>query len=275
MAKDIERLEISLLFEAMYRLYGYDFRDYAYASSRRRVLLQLQQKKLDNVSQLIHLVMHDEIAADDLLLALSINVTEMFRDPSFFKMLRHSILPKFNSKRHIKIWHAGCSSGEEAYSMAIILSELELLEHTQIYATDFNDSIIEKAKLGLFDLKKMRGHIFNYQKSSGIEDFASYYQIIDNNAVISKAMKKHIMFTHHNLTEDGSFGEMDMIVCRNVLIYFDKTLQQRVFRLFSDSLVVGGYLCLGSHETMLFSPVKHLFETVSESKKIYRKVSEK
>jgi len=274
MKNDVEKLEITLLFEAMYRLYGYDFRNYAYASARRRVLLQLKDKKLDTIAQLQHLVLHDDVAADDLLLALSINVTEMFRDPLFFKALRSSILPQFKKNQHLKIWHAGCSSGEEVYSMAVLLTELELLSHTQLYATDFNAEIIEKAKLGQFRLAKMRDHIRNYQKAGGVEEFTNYYTTEHNNAVIAQVLKKHIMFSHHNLTEDGSFGAMDMIVCRNVLIYFDKALQKRVFKLFLDSLTIGGYLCLGSHETLIFSGVTECFKAVSESQKIYQKVAE-
>jgi len=272
MKRDIEKLEQSLLFEAMYRLYGYDFRHYSYASARRRILLQLQQKNLSSMAELQHLVIHDEQAADDLLLAMSINVTEMFRDPEFFKLIRHQVLPQLMAHSHIKIWHAGCSSGEEVYSMCILLNELKLLSQTQLYATDFNSAIIEKAKRGVFNLKTMRQHIQQYHQAGGEEEFNQYYSVKNNEATITDALKKHIMFSHHNLTEDASFGEMNMIVCRNVLIYFNKQLQNRVIQLFYDSLGDGGYLCLGSHESLLFSDLEDQFSVVSSAHKIYQKI---
>ena len=274
MKKDIEKLELWLLFEAMYRLYGYDFRHYSYASARRRILLQLQQKKLSCMADLQHLVIHNEQAADDLLSAMSINVTEMFRDPEFFKLIRHQVLPQLLTHSHLKVWHAGCSSGEEVYSMSILLNELKLLKQTQLYATDFNNEIIEKAKLGSFNLKNMRQHIQQYHQAGGEEEFSQYYSVKNNEATITSALKKQIMFSHHNLTEDGSFGEMNIIVCRNVLIYFNKELQNRVIRLFYDSLCDGGYLCLGSHESLLFSDVEDQFTTLSATHKIYRKNSQ-
>ncbi len=272
MNKDIEKLEISLLFEAMYRLYGYDFRHYSYATARRRVLLQLSQQHLPNVAALQDLIIHNEEAADHLLLVMSINVTEMFRDPAFFKLLREDVLCQLKQKDHLKIWHAGCSSGEEAYSMSIILHELDLLKKTQLYASDFNIEIIEKAKKGAFNLKKMRQNINQYHQSGGTEEFSQYYDVKDDLAVFSKALKKNILFSHHNLTEDGSFGEMDIIICRNVLIYFNKSLQKRVIQLFYDSLCPGGFLCLGSHESLFFSDLSRQFKTISQAQKIFKKL---
>lgn len=272
MDKKPEDIEIKLLFEAMYMRYGYDFRSYSYASAKRRVLFHVQKNHLPHVSALMHWVLHDAHAADNLLLDLSINVTEMFRDPLFFKYLRNKILPQFSSLEHIKIWHAGCSSGEEVYSMAILLHELNELVRSQLYATDFNESIIKQAQAGIINLKEMKNHIGNYQKSGGTADFSDYYFAQDDHALLDKKLKTAIMFANHNLTEDASFGEMSMIVCRNVLIYFNKELQQRVFKLFDDSLDIGGYLCLGSHETLKFSDIAQRYETVSKQHRIYKKV---
>ncbi len=272
MKKDIEQLETSLLFEAMYRLYGYDFRHYSYASARRRVLLQLKKQNLPNVAALQHLIMHNEEAAEHLLRVMSINVTEMFRDPLFFKCLREKIVPQFRTKEHLKIWHAGCSSGEEVYSMSIILKELNLLKNTQLYASDFNIDILEDARQGTFHIKKMRQNINQYHQSGGTEEFSQYYSVINHLAVFTDELKANILFSHHNLTEDGSFGEMDIIVCRNVLIYFNPVLQKRVLQLFCDSLSQGGFLCLGSHESLFFSDVTSQFRVVSQTQKIFQKV---
>ena len=273
MPQEKQQLEITLLFEAMYQRYGYDFREYSYPSARRRVLHLLHIKQLNTIAELQHLVIHQESMADELLMTLSINVTEMFRDPLFFKLLRDTILPRLSHEPHLKVWHAGCSSGEEAYSMAILLHELKLLNNTQIYATDFNKAIIEHAKQGIIPLNKMQSHIENYQLSGGHNDFADYYLAQKDNAILSQLLKKRIMFSHHNLTEDGSFGEMNLIICRNVLIYFDKSLQARVFQLFVDSLCIGGFLCLGSHETLYFSQIEHLFEPISAKQKIYCRIA--
>lgn len=272
MSSKLEKLELTLLFEAVYRLYGYDFRNYSIASAKRRVFILLKKLKLESLGQLQHLVIHDVQVADELLLLLSINVTEMFREPEFFKALRKTVLPNLKDLAHIKIWHAGCSSGEEAYSMAILLLEQKLLRKTQLYATDFNAEIIEKAKQGTISLKHMREHIQRYQQSGGVEEFINYYNIKNNTAVFNKDLKSNIMFSHHNLSEDGSFGEMEIIICRNVMIYFDKKLQLKVFKLLFESLASQGYLCLGSHESLLFSGIADEFEVVSEKHKIYRKL---
>lgn len=272
MSSKLEALELSLLFEAVYRLYGYDFRRYSKSSAKRRVFVLLKKLKLNSLGELQHLVIHDEQIADQLLLLLSINVTEMFRDPAFFKALRQTVLPSLESLAHIKIWHAGCSSGEEAYSMAILLLEQKLLCNTQLYATDFNAAIIEKAKQGAMSLKNIREHIQRYQQSGGVEEFINYYSIKDNTAVLNENLKRNIMFSHHNLTEDGSFGEMDIVICRNVMIYFDKELQQKIFKLFFESLAPQGYLCLGSHESLMFSGLSSQFEVVSKEHKIYQKL---
>lgn len=271
MISEAEILEIDLLFEAMYRRYGYDFRNYAFASAQRRVLHNMKKNKIESIGELQHRLIHDEQVADALLIDLSINVTEMFRDPLLFKTLRNNILPALAKDEHLKIWHAGCSSGEEAYSMAILLNELGLLEKTQLYATDFNNQILKQAKKGILQLGDMRSHIKNYQSSGGIQEFTNYYRAKHGHAILDKLLKKNIMFSNHNLTGDGVFGEMNLIICRNVLIYFDKKLQNRVFELFLDSMAENGILCLGSHETLSMSSVAKQFETISEPHRIYKK----
>ena len=272
MTDDLERVELRILFEAMYHRYGYDFRNYAYASTRRRIHKHIKKNNFANIAELQHHVLHNEHAVDALLIDLSINITEMFRDPPFFKALRKQVLPEYRDEDHLKIWHAGCSSGEEAYSMAIILKELKMLDNSQLYATDFNNEILNKAKKGIIDIKKMRAHIKNYQRSDGAEDFADYYTAKDNGAILSQTLKNKIIFSNHNLAADSVFGEMQIIVCRNVLIYFDTKLQNRVFKLFVDSLADNGILCLGSHETLRISKFAQNFETISETQRIYRKI---
>ena len=269
-AHKIERLEIELLFEALYRQYGYDFRNYSYESARRRVLHRTQLDNLNSISELQHRVLHDETAADTLVQDLSINVTEMFRDPLFYSALRKQVLPLLAEHEHIKVWHAGCASGEEAYSMAIMLTEMGLYGQSQLYATDFNNTALDKAKSGVFPIKMMRDYTRNYQEAGGRQQFSDYYHARYDGAVMDSALKKNLVFAHHNLTTDTSFGEMQIIVCRNVLIYFNRELQERVLQLFADSLCKGGFLCLGSHETLQLSSLAKRFETVSANRRIYR-----
>ncbi len=269
---DIERLEFELLFEALHRRYGYDFRNYAYDSARRRVMHRVQLDNLNSISELQHRVLHDEAAADTLVRDLSINVTEMFRDPDFYMALHERVLPRLAQREHIKIWHAGCASGEEVYSMAILLSEEGLYGRSQLYATDFNNTVLDQAKSGIFPLDRMRGHVRNYQAAGGKRQFADYYHAQYDGVVMDSTLKKNLVFAHHNLTTDASFGEMQMVVCRNVLIYFNRELQERVFQLFTDSLGMGGILCLGSHETLQLSRVASQFEPISADQRIYCKM---
>lgn len=268
---DIERLEIELLFKALHSRYGYDFRNYAPDSARRRVLYRLQLEGLESIGALQHRVLHDEALADSLLRDLSINVTGMFRDPGFYRTLREEAAPWLARQEHIKIWHAGCASGEEVYSMAILLTEEGLYDRSQLYATDFNNAVLEKAKSGIFPLHQMRSYVQNYQSARGREDFSDYYHAHYDGVIMDAALKKNILFSHHNLTTDSSFGEMQMVVCRNVLIYFAPSLQERVFHLLYDSLCEDGLLCLGSRETLLLSSLKHHFETLSSEQRIYKK----
>lgn len=277
MEKNIENIEINLLLEAIFQRYGYDFRNYAKASIKRRILsfLAIHPKLIksddDNISQLIPKILYDEDLFQELLQYFSITVTEMFRDPEVFKILREKVIPYLKTFPHVRIWHAGCSSGEEVYSMAIILKEEGLYDKTTIYATDFNDEALNIAKKGIYKLEQGKEFSKNYQKSGGKKSLASYYHAQYDAIIIDKSLRKNVTFSNHNLVLDGSFGEMHLIICRNVLIYFDKTLQNRIFSLFDESLCDNGFLALGSKETLNFSNVEKDFTAFDKKWKIYQK----
>ncbi len=258
-----ERLEIKLLLEAIYLKYGYDFRNYACAHTKRRLEHRLNVDSMENYSAMQHRLIHDEAFFNTLLLDLSINVTEMFRDPWVYSKVRELVVPHLKTYPFIKIWHAGCSAGQEVYSMGILLEEEGIKERSQIYATDFNELILQKAKQGIYPMDVIREYTANYQKSGGKQSFSDYYTADYDNVVIKQSLKDKVLFSSHNLVTDGVFGEMNLIFCRNVLIYFDRELQNRVFNLFYESLCPGGFLCLGSKESLRFSSVADKFEVVS------------
>jgi len=269
---DNERIEIEALFSDLYRLYGYDFRNYYYDLARRKILHLVALNHLQSISNLRNEIINNTNLADDLIRNLSINVTEMFRDPDFFLELRNQVLPKLHQYEHIKIWHAGCATGEEVYSMAILLTEENLYSKSLLYATDFNNTVLDQAKRGIISLANMRSNIKNYQAAGGMKPFSNYYHSDHNAIIINNILKKNTIFSHHNLVTDNHFTEVEMIICRNVLIYFDKELQKNVFKLFYDSLKLQGILCLGTHETLQFSGIDDYFELVSTSQRIYRKI---
>jgi len=268
-----EKIEFDLILEAIYQKYGYDFRNYAKASLRRRLRYRLSQSNLKTISEMQHKLLNDKKFFDTLLLDLTINVTEMFRDPSFFKALREIVISELKKQPFIKVWHAGCSSGEEIYSTAILLKENGMYESSLIYATDTNEMVLDKAKSGIFPIEKMKDFTVNYRKAGGLASFADYYTARYDNAIMDNSLKKNIVFSNHNLVTDSVFGEMDLIMCRNVLIYFNRELQDRVFRLFMDSLRPGGFLCLGSKETIRFSSFSENFENVIEKERVYRRIA--
>jgi chemotaxis protein methyltransferase CheR len=270
---NIEAIELELLFQAVLQCYGYDFRQYSRDSALRRVWQRVNAEKLSSISELQHLVVRNEDAAEALLRALSINVTEMFRDPLFYKTVREKALPLLKENERIKIWHAGCATGEEVYSMAILLSEAGLYDKALLHATDFNKVVLGKAKSGIYLPDKMRTNTRNYQQSGGSHSFADYYHSNYDNVVISNALKKNVRFSHHNLATDHAFGEMHMVVCRNVLIYFNQELQERVIKLFADSLCTGGILCLGSHEFLKTGDAETRFEPISLEQRIFQKTA--
>ena len=266
-----EDIEIQLLLEAIYLKYGYDFRNYARASVKRRLLRRLSLSGLKNLSEMQHALLHDVEFFERLLRDLSISVTEMFRHPPFYKALREEVVPVLKTYPFIKVWHAGCATGEEVYSMAILLKEEGLYERSQLYATDFNDDVLQKAKEGIYPVDHVKEYTLNYQKAGGKQDFVNYYTAKHGHIIMDRSLKTQIVFANHNLGTDKVFGEMNLIVCRNVLIYFNKVLQDQVLQLFYDSLCHYGFLGLGSKETVRFSSCADRFESFVKDEKIYRK----
>ncbi|WP_035246984.1 CheR family methyltransferase [Desulfogranum mediterraneum] len=268
---DNEELEITLLLEAMQSRYGYDFRGYARASLTRRIKKGLAETGLQRISELIPPILYDRDFFNKFVANLSVHVTEMFRDPLFFKALREEVIPYLKTFPFIKIWSAGISTGEEVYSLAIVLKEEGLYEKSRIYATDFSDTVLEKARKGIYPTDLIKKSTKNYQKSGGSTSFGNYYHADYESAIFDRALKKNIVFANHNMVTDSVFGEMHLILCRNVLIYFDANLQNHVFQLFFDSLRPNGFLCLGSKETLEYSKEKDNFVAVIKRQKIYQK----
>jgi chemotaxis protein methyltransferase CheR len=269
---ELEQIEIELLLEGVYRHYGFDFREYAYASIRRRLWKRIEAEGLSTVSALQERILHDPAMMERLLLDLSINVTAMFRDPSFYRVFREVVVPTLRTYPFIRIWHAGCATGEEVYSMAILLEEEGLYDRARIYATDINEVVLQKAKAGIFPLDRMQEYTENYIAAGGKRSFSDYYMAKYDGALFSPSLTRNVVFSQHNLVTDRSFSEFNAILCRNVLIYFDKTLQAKVHGLFYDSLVIFGVLALGSRESLRFSPYEESYEQINGPEKIYRKV---
>jgi chemotaxis protein methyltransferase CheR len=268
---ELEQLEIELLLEAIFRHYGFDFRSYAFSSIRRRIWKRINAEELPNVTSLQERVLHDPQVMERLLLDLSINVTAMFRDPGFYRAFREQVVPLLRTYPFIRVWHAGCSTGEEVYSMAILLEEEGLLGKSRLYATDINEVVLQQARAGIFPLERMQEYTENYIKAGGKRAFSEYYVAKYDGALFNPALTEHVVFSQHNLVTDRSFSEFNVILCRNVLIYFDRTLQGTVHRLFYDSLVNFGILGLGGKESLKFSQYEDRYEQIS-SEKIYRKV---
>ena len=269
---DLEKLEIELLLEGVFRHYGFDFRSYAYASIRRRLWKRVEGEELHTISELGARILHDQDAMERLLLDLSVNVTSMFRDPSFYKEFRETVIPLMRTYPFIRIWHAGCSTGEEVFSMAILLEEEGLYDRARLYATDINDVVLQRARQGIFPLDRMQEYTDNYIRAGGTRSFSEYYTAKYDGALFSPSLTRNIVFSQHNLVTDRSFSEFHVIFCRNVLIYFDKTLQNRVHSLFYDSLVMFGVLALGSKESLKFSQYEPCYEKLSANEKLYKKV---
>jgi chemotaxis protein methyltransferase CheR len=267
---EIEQIELGLLLEAIYRRYGYDFRQYSQASVKRRIYYHLAKTKSQTISELIAKIMYDETLFQALFFDMSVTVTEMFRDPWFYVALREKVVPFLKTFPFINIWQAGCATGEEVYSLAIILKEEGLYERAHIYATDFNDSALEKAKNRIYSLERIKEYTTSYQKAGGKKSLAHYYHAQYASVIMDASLQQNITFANHNLATDGVFGEMHLILCRNVLIYFDRSLQDRALSLFRDSLLYNGFLCLGTKETLDFSKVKKDFTGFAPQEKIYQ-----
>jgi chemotaxis protein methyltransferase CheR len=270
--QDLEQIEVELLLEGIYRHYGFDFRSYAYASIRRRLWKRIEAEGLGTVSALQGVILHQPQMMEKLLLDLSINVTAMFRDPTFYQAFRDRVVPLLRTYPYIRIWHAGCATGEEVYSMAILLQEEGLYDRSRIYATDINEVVLQKAKEGIFPLDRMQEYTENYIAAGGKRAFSDYYTAKYGGALFNPSLTKNVVFSLHNLVTDRSFAEFNVILCRNVLIYFDKSLQARVHGLFYDSLATFGILVLGSKESLRFSPYEDNYEQINGPEKIFRKV---
>ena len=268
---EIENIELDLLLEALNRRYQYDFRHYARASLRRRVRHALTHLHFDQISDLIPALLRDEELAQRLLLDLSVTVTEMFRDPAFYQSLRRSVLPYLSTYPFFKVWLAGCAGGQEAYSLAILLHEEKLYERSTVYATDFNPLALEKAREGIYPLKHLQQYTSNYQKAGGKSSFSDYYHAEYASAIMSPSLKTNLTFARHNLVSDGIFSEVQLVFCRNVLIYFDRALQNWALSTLTESLSRGGFLCLGVKESLEFSEVAPQFKLIDPEQKIYQK----
>lgn len=264
-------IELGLLLDAIYHKYHYDFREYAKASMKRRLRSAMNRFGYNTLSQLQDRVLHDPAMFPPLLDYLTVHVSDMFRDPLYFRALREQVVPILRTFPSLKLWVAGCSNGEEVYSLAILLQEEGLLSRTIIYATDINPHALQKAEAGLYDVKLVAGFTENHRLSGGRSSLSDYYTAAYGAALFNKSLKKHIVFSDHSLATDSVFAEVQLISCRNVLIYFDRVLQDRSVGLFRDALCYNGFLGIGSKETLRFSKHADAFVPVSPEQRIYQK----
>jgi chemotaxis protein methyltransferase CheR len=265
-------IELRMLMESIYLKYSYDFRDYTGSSQKRRVLHALRQMDCASISALQERILHEPAAFAELLQYLTIPVTEMFRDPSFYAALREQVVPFLKTYPSLKLWVAGCSTGEEVLSLAILLHEEGLLERTIIYATDINPQALEKARRGVYPLEAMRQYTENYQQAGGRAAFSDYYTAAYGGALFERALTANVTYADHSLATDSVFAETHLVTCRNVLIYFNRALQSRVLGLFHESLCHRGFLALGSKESIEFSAYAGRFEPLVKRERLYRKL---
>jgi chemotaxis protein methyltransferase CheR len=270
---DSGTIELKLLMEAIYLKYSHDFRDYSGASQKRRVLHAMQQMDCASISELQARVLHDANAFMQLLQYLTIPTSEMFRDPGYYLALREHVVPHLQTYPSLKIWIAGCSTGEEVYSMAILLKEEGLLERSIIYATDITPQSLERARKGVFPLERMRAYTAAYQSAGGRGAFSDYYPAAYDSALFDRGLIDNVSFADHSLATDSVFSETHLVCCRNVLIYFNRKLQDRALGLFRESLCHRGFLGLGSKESIDFSSYAASFDPLVKAERIYRKVA--
>jgi chemotaxis protein methyltransferase CheR len=270
-SKECEALEIELLLEAIYRYYGYDFRGYAAASLKRRIMNMLAAEQLATVSGLQERILHEPECLGRLLTALTVNVTAMFRDPEFFLAFRQKVVPMLRTYPFLRIWHAGCSTGEEVYSMAILLQEEGLYDKCRIYATDMDEVVLKRAKEGIFPLDSILPYSGNYRNAGGVGALSDYFTGAYGNALFRPSLRDNIIFSQHNLATDSSFNEFHVILCRNVMIYFTKPLQERVHNLFYESLSLFGILGIGNKESLQFTPHEQDFEQLEPGVRLFRR----
>jgi chemotaxis protein methyltransferase CheR len=268
----LEDIELWLLLEGVYRHYGFDFREYSPGSVRRRVTLSMKREGVNTISAFQALVLHDPVAMERFLLTLSVNVTAMFRDPPFYLAFRKKLVPILRTYPFIRIWNAGCSTGEEAYSIAIMMREEGLYERCRIYATDMNKTVLDRAESGIFPLSAMQDYTTNYLQAGGAGVFSDLYTAGYDSAIFDSSLRRNIVFAQHNLVTDGAFNEFNVILCRNVMIYFNRTLQDRVHALIYESLAPFGVLGLGSKETIRFTSHQGCYQELDGANRLYRKV---
>ncbi|HEY9743959.1 MAG TPA: protein-glutamate O-methyltransferase CheR [Coleofasciculaceae cyanobacterium] len=269
---ELETIEIQLLLEGLYRYYGFDFRDYALASLKRRIWNAVRAEGLTSVSGLQERVLHDPACLERFLLGLSVHVTAMFRNPTFYLAFRNQVVPLLRTYPFIRIWCAGCSTGEEVYSMAILMQEEGLYHRCRIYATDMSEMVLRKAKAGIFPLDLMQEYTQHYLQAGGKQSFSEYYTAAYDSAIFRSTLRENIIFSQHNLATDGSFNEFNVILCRNVLIYFNQSLQERVHKLLYESLSRFGVLGLGRQESLKFTPHEQHYEVLDQREKLYRRI---
>ena len=268
---EIEAIEVELLLSGIYKRYGYDFRNYALASIRRRILRFADNENLPTISAVQEAVLHDATLMDRFVLSLTVNVTAMFRDPVFFAMMREKVIPLLKTYPLIRIWDAGCATGEEAYSLAILLQEEGIYEKSRIYATDLNESVLRKAKSGIFHLSQMKEYTDNYIQAGGKQAFSEYYTAKYDHAILHQSLRKNIVFAQHNLVTDRSFNEFNLVLMRNVLIYFNEDLRASVLKLVYQSLSPFGILALGKRETLPAEARARAYEELDANEKLYRR----
>ncbi|MFT3717621.1 CheR family methyltransferase [Pseudorhodoferax sp.] len=274
MPHTVFEIEMALLLEAIYRRYHFDFRGYARASLRRRLRAAMARFSCATLSQLQDRVLHEAGSFAALLDYLTVQVSEMFRDPGYFLALRREVVPLLRTYPSLKIWVAGCSAGEEVYSLAILLREEGLLERSLIYATDINAQALQRAEAGVYELDRIAAFTQNHQRAGGTSSLSDYYTAAYGRAAFDKSLRRHVVFSDHSLATDSVFAEVQFVSCRNVLIYFDRALQDRALGLFRDALCHRGFLGLGSKESLRFSACADAFVDFVREERIYRKAAE-
>jgi chemotaxis protein methyltransferase CheR len=272
-ARSVEDIELELLLEGMFRQYGFDFRNYALSSLRRRVSNFMRQESVGTISLLQDRILHDHLWLERFLYALSVNVSAMFRDPHFYRTFRKEVVPLLRTYPFIRIWLAGVSMGEEVYSLSILLQEEGIYDRCRIYATDINDAVLKKAKEGIYPIELMQTYTNNYIKAGGIQAFSDYYTAAYDRVILKSSLRENVVFAQHNLASDSSFNEFQVILCRNVMIYFNSQLQAHVHHLLHESLVMFGILGMGAKETLKFSPHEHEYEEIDHASRLYRRIA--
>jgi chemotaxis protein methyltransferase CheR len=272
-SEDIETLEMDLILQSVHSLRGFDFSGYSRGSLRRRLRQRAADEGLRTLSGLLERVLHDGACMDRLIGDLSISVTSMFRNPAFYRALRQQVVPRLRTYPYIRVWVAGCATGEEAFSLAIVLAEEGLYERTRIYATDMNESALAKAEAGTLPIEKMRDYTEAYFEAGGTRAFVEYYVADRRAARLDPALLQNISFAQHNLATDGSFNEFNLILCRNVIIYFARPLQERVHELILGSLAPLGVLGLGERETVRLTPAEPHYVEMNRQAKLFRKIA--